>query len=55
MEHSCATDRFVTEGRHPPSVKDLAMTQVIHLTNRDDPYEWWDENVGEEAGLIFCG
>ena len=28
------------------------MTQVIYLTNGNDTYEWWDENVGEEAGAI---
>ena len=31
------------------------MTQTIPLTDDDDDYEWWDENIGEEAGITFFG
>ena len=31
------------------------MTQVIHLSDDHDRYEWWADNVGEEGGVIFCG
>src|SRR5262245_13358104 len=29
------------------------MTQTVSLSDDDDLYEWWDENDGEEAGIIY--